>query len=125
MVVSDGYGSVNRFVKGAYYLKKLPEFKALKDAVSYGFETMTRLEEPAKTKYPTQWTIVRDVVNKKLYFRTIDNTNIRTIDMENIDFSQEQPVKVMDINAEFSGNIIEHLAPYAEFKKLSDLREKS
>jgi len=43
----------------------------------------------------TQWTVIKDLTNKKLYFKSYENTTLQVIDMKKLDFSKG--AKVLDI----------------------------
>ena len=57
----------------------------------------------------TQWTVVSDTHNRRIYYRTAYNSNIRCIDLSAIDFArvhtmvspldqvQEQPIEMIKI----------------------------
>ncbi|MCI0482418.1 MAG: linear amide C-N hydrolase, partial [Candidatus Dadabacteria bacterium] len=36
----------------------------------------------------TQWIVVKDLANRVLYFRTYDNTSMRSVDMKKFDMSE-------------------------------------
>jgi choloylglycine hydrolase len=58
----------------------------------------------------TQWATVSDLTNKKIYFRTYDNPEIRVVDMEKIDpsaseilkFSMKKPVSFTEVSSKES-----------------------
>jgi choloylglycine hydrolase len=43
----------------------------------------------------TQWVVFKDLTHKKLYYRTYDNLTIRSIALENINFSENAPELIM------------------------------
>jgi len=45
----------------------------------------------------TKWSIVSDMVNRKIYYKTTTNKNVRVIDLSQLDFSCASPVKILDI----------------------------
>ena len=73
----------------------------------------------AKALIVTQWSIVFDSGNQTLYFRTRINPDVRSIDLSEIDFSCEAPIKMIDIDADLSGDITESLEPYSTDGHLS------
>ncbi|MFC1589888.1 linear amide C-N hydrolase [Candidatus Omnitrophota bacterium] len=106
-----GYSSSARFVRAAAFLKRLPKVASGLQAISFGFDAMADVAAAPGTKWPTQWSIVRDLVNKKIYFRTADNANIRSVDLKDIDFAGDQRSRVLDVNAAFIGNITNRFKP--------------
>ena len=49
--------------------------------------------------------IAYDVQHRRISFHTLDNGDIRYVDMSSFDFSCQTPVKVLDIQADLSGNV--------------------
>ncbi len=45
----------------------------------------------------TKWSIVSDMLNRKIYYKTTTNKNVRVIDLSQLDFSCASPVKILDI----------------------------
>jgi penicillin V acylase-like amidase (Ntn superfamily) len=60
------------------------------------------------------WSIVYDVNNRHIYFRTFDNQKIRKIDTASFDFSCRTPVKVLDINAGLEGDVTQNFVEYTQ-----------
>ena len=107
-----GYGHEARFVRAAAFLKSVPEIKSAKEAVAYSFDGMSDVAEPlGAAPWPTQWTVVRDLIAKMIYFRNITNPNIRTVDLSKIDFSSGQPLRILEINAALSGDVTDKFNP--------------
>ena len=61
----------------------------------------------------TNWTIVFDTRNLQVHFKTIINPEKRMIDFRKLDFSCNTPVKMIDINENFSGDITDRLLDYS------------
>jgi penicillin V acylase-like amidase (Ntn superfamily) len=62
----------------------------------------------------TQWSVVFDLQNLNIYFRTIRNKNIRKINLKSFDYSCSRPTKVLDINADLSGNVTGQFNDYSQ-----------
>ncbi len=88
----DGFGgqqaipganeSLDRFVRGAFYKKHLDVPDNTEEAVNDGFAVVQTLS--VSPKFPhgcTQWTIVTDIDNRRVYFRTLNNPSIACIDL--------------------------------------------
>ena len=54
---------------------------------------------------PTLRSIAYDVQHRRISFHTLKNKDIRYVDMNSFDFSCQTPVKVLDIQADLSGNV--------------------
>jgi penicillin V acylase-like amidase (Ntn superfamily) len=95
--IPGGTGSLERFVRGAYYSKHLRSPKSVEEAVAYGFDTIQLLSEPPGFEHGcTQWTIVTDIGSKVIYFRTSTNPRISYLDLNKLDFSAGQPVRYLN-----------------------------
>lgn len=80
------------------------------NAVNYGFEILKDVSQGRMTK----WSIVYDIKNMKVYFRTLDNSKIRTIEFAGLDFNCSDPVEMIDINFDAEGNIVPLMTIYDE-----------
>lgn len=99
--------SLDRFVRGAFYLRHLPEPSDADEAVRWGFATIQTLSVPPLFPHGcTQWTIVSDIESRRVFFRTLDNPSVSFIDLKDVDFSVGQPVKTLDFRQkDLSGNV--------------------
>ena len=105
--VADSYGSVDRFVRAAYMVRNYDP-KTSKSAIAYAFDILRNVAQGMRT----QWSIVYDIKNLRIYFRTRRNQEIRQVDLNSFDFSCITPVKVLDINAELSGDVTDSFVDY-------------
>lgn len=89
----------SRFVKAAFYQATAPVQETSEETVLQGFQILNNFDIPvgiefARGQVPvnipsaTQWTSATDMNNLKIYFRTMYNSAIRSIDLKDIDFSK-------------------------------------
>jgi penicillin V acylase-like amidase (Ntn superfamily) len=81
------------------------------DAVGYAFETLDQVAQPGYT----QWSIVYEVDRGRVHFRTRDRRKVRSLDLEDVDFSCSTPVLVLDLDAnaaDTEGDVARRLVPY-------------
>lgn len=106
----------SRFVRAAFYQNTAPVLESSRETVFQAFHILNNFDLPigmqtlsGETPTPipsaTQWTSASDLVEGKLYFKTMYNNTIRCIDLSGIDFARvryvdelmdpvhEQPVK--------------------------------
>ena len=97
---------VERFVHAA---KMLKEYKPSKSdsIVDYGFDVLAHMERGL-----TQWSIICDMKRLRVYFKSSLGKNIRMTSFDAFDFSNSTPVKILDINADFSGDITDKFEDY-------------
>jgi len=84
--------SLDRFALAASMVKKFDESKS-GDIIDYSFEI---LDTVSQGEY-TFWSIVYDIVNMKIYYKTYGNRKTRVLNLEDFDFSCESPVLITDI----------------------------
>jgi penicillin V acylase-like amidase (Ntn superfamily) len=100
-----GYASLPRFVLAASFLKNLADITLLPQAIAYAFNMLGYVQEPPSSPTPTVWSVVFDLSNKILYYRDIDNAQIRFIHLDNFNLAKDQTIKIVRINNNLSGNI--------------------
>ena len=107
--IPDPYLSVWRFITSADMVKNYdPETSGA--AVDYAFNI---LREVALSEYvATQWSIVYDIHNLRIYFHTLDNERIRYFDLISFDFSCKTTVKVLDVKEDLSGDVSNDFIDY-------------
>lgn len=88
----------SRFVRAAMISNHAPQQKTGYDAAMKAFHLLDNLQVPLGVDFDTgqmitnmpsatQWTIATDLGNKIIYYHTMYNRTIRSIDMKNIDFA--------------------------------------
>lgn len=81
------------------------------DAVDYAFDLLASMQFPATR----QWSIVYDVANRTVAFRTATSPEIKTLNLEKVEFSEDAPVLILDdMDAIESGDIAAALHPLTE-----------
>lgn len=104
--------SLRRFVLAA---DRVTAFRAgdMESAVQYAFDTLDEVSGQSMKGSPTLWSIVFDTHNLQIYFRTIVHHEVRSINLQNLDFSCRTPVKMMDINERLQGDITSRMKDYS------------
>ncbi len=88
----------SRFVRAAFYQTTAPLQPDATSTVMQAFHLLNNFDIPVGIEFPigqvpddvpsaTQWTSVTDMANRTIYYRTMYNSVIRKIDLNNIDFS--------------------------------------
>ena len=60
----------------------------------------------------TLWQFVIDARAKRIYFTSFDNSNLRFLDLKDLDFSCHTQVEVLDLSRGEAGNVRSELVPY-------------
>jgi penicillin V acylase-like amidase (Ntn superfamily) len=92
--------SLGRFVNVCSHVKNYTLTPG-ETAVDYGFKILKSVSQGENTK----WSIVYDIKNMTVYFRTFDNRKIKSIDLKALDFKCSSQVNVIDINTDSGGDI--------------------
>jgi len=103
----DKHRSVERFIRAANMVKNY-EPKTIKTPIDFAFNI---LESVAHDSY-TQWRIVYDLKNLRVYFRTLENQSVSYFSLKSFDFSCATPVKVLDVNTVLSGDVTDKFIDY-------------
>ncbi len=78
-----------------------------KDAVGYAFETLRQAEQGN-----TRWSLVYELDRLKVHFRTRERRQIRDLSFADLDFRCSQPVRMLDLAADVSGDVAARLVRY-------------
>jgi hypothetical protein len=98
--LADHVSSLGRFVQAAAAVRNFPQAPR-PDPISYAFSTLDAVRQPNMT----QWSIVYDIRNLSVYFRTLPVPRTKQIRLAALDFSPSAPIRMMDINANTSGEV--------------------
>ena len=114
----DGFGgneqivneksSLGRFVTACSMVKSYKRVQG-KSAVDYGFEILKTVDQGDYTK----WSIVYDIKNANIYFKTNNNKKIKNISFSKLSFECGTEVKMLDMNSDFEGDINDKMTAYS------------
>jgi len=108
--------SLSRFERTA---KRVAGYRrrGIDEALSFAFDTLRNVASSR-----TQWSIVYDAGEGRVHFKTRRQPAIRSLRLQNLDFSCAGPVMVLDLNAPGGGDVLARLRPYSRESNLSILR---
>jgi penicillin V acylase-like amidase (Ntn superfamily) len=104
----------DRFVRGAYYVKHLPEPQSDREAVAAMMSVMRNVSAPFGISDPerpnvstTVWRTITDLTNRVLYYDSVFSPNVFWVDIKMINFDVGQPVRKLTLvdNFEHFGNV--------------------
>ena len=100
--------SLDRFARAA---KMLAQYDSSKDKaiVDYAFSILDSVDNPEWT----QWSIVYDVTNRVVHFKTKEAPHLRKFSFENFDFDCKSSSKVIDMHTDKTGDISAHFIDYS------------
>ncbi len=94
------------FVKAA---KLISDYNDNENIVDYGFGILGHLSSNPK------WSVIFDVVNMKVYFKTAAHKNIKYFSLKSFDFTSATTVKTLDIqNADLDGDVTPHFSDFSQ-----------
>ena len=74
------------------------------EAVSYAFDTLDLVRGERFSASPTNWSLVFDSENQRVFFRTRRNPDLRWVDLGQLDLRCGHPVRMIDIHDGGPGN---------------------
>jgi choloylglycine hydrolase len=104
--VLDDY-KVPRFVKTAVMVR---DYDPSQDAVEYAFEMLDYL----KVFDIPEWSIVFDARRRNVYFKTRINPQIKRLSMDEIDFSNNREVLILNMDIAEGGYVLDQFHPYTK-----------
>ena len=89
----------SRFVRAAFYKATAPQYETAEETVMECFQILNNFDIPIGVEFTegqqptdipsaTQWTSATDVKNRVIYYRTMYNSTIRSIDLKEIPFDR-------------------------------------
>jgi choloylglycine hydrolase len=97
---ADHVSSLGRFVQAAASVRNFTQ-TSVADPISYAFSALANVNQPNWTR----WTIIYDIGNLSVYFRTLPAPSIKQIQLGALDFRPSAPIRTMDINTNTSGEV--------------------
>jgi len=104
------YDSQSRFNRAAAMIAAFNPAKG--SAVDYAFWILDSLRPPRNPEV-TRWSIVFDMANLEIHYKSYDNSNIRRIVLREFDFSCRTPAKMLDVHNKLSADISGAFRDYA------------
>ena len=120
-------GSFDRFTRAAERTRQFErQPKTQQEAIDYAFNVLFDVEQKGYTSTTsrTQCSIVYDQKRSRIYFRTLQNPQIRSIDTRAFEYACGTPVKMFDVNTKVSGDVTAKFTNYTR-KANRDLIERS
>ena len=108
------YDSLSRFIRGASFLHRLNKPIPFDEKVAYAFHALDDVAKPPQTPSPTEASIVFDLQDLQITFKTTNNPWLRTIRLKDIDFDNLTATKVLDAYTQFSGNVLPYFKVYTQ-----------
>jgi len=99
--LSDLDNSLERYVKACRMVKKISDIPATMKLTDYAFSILDKVSQGDFTK----WSIVYDISNKTILFKTDNHKSIKSISMSEFDFNCNTTPRMYNMNQQSAGNI--------------------
>jgi len=100
-----GIDPVSRCARASLWAKRLPKAQTPTQAVAYAFDVIQTVCRPPGDRAASIWTAVRDHTNLVFYYRTLNDPQVVSLNLKELDFSSGQPEKVLEMHADQAGDI--------------------
>lgn len=103
----------SRFVRAAFYVNSVPRLNSAEHAVSQAFHILNNFDIPIGSEFndpahipdlpsATQWTSVIDQSNGLLFYKTMHDSTIKQVDLNQLNFSAKQELQLPLDNGRFN-----------------------
>jgi choloylglycine hydrolase len=99
-------GSLSRFVRAADLVSRYGPQES-RPIIDYAFAILSSVAQSS-----TQWTIVYDLTDRKVYFRTRQSPEIRHFRTDGLDLLCRTAPNILDVNVTAAGDVYELFQPY-------------
>ena len=82
------------------------------DGLGYVYSILRDVTDRLSPPVRTLWSVVFDVHTMRLYISTVQNSQLRYVDLKDFDLSCQTDVEVLDINGAGTGNVRSAFVPY-------------
>ncbi|HYQ57964.1 MAG TPA: hypothetical protein VEP89_11535 [Draconibacterium sp.] len=99
--------NVPRLVRTAVLID---QYEEKVNPVEYGFymlKTLRVYEDP-------EWSMIFDVQNRMIHFRTRKNPEVKAIKMDEVNFNSNEPAQIINIATSLNGNVLPYFQPYSK-----------
>jgi len=119
--------AADRFVRASYYINVIPKVEDTRLAVASVFSVIRNTSVPYGISTPsepnissTRWRTVSDQKNKIYFFESALYPNVFWVDLKQVDFAKNAPVKKLDLlgGKTYAGNTVDKFVTTAPFKFL-------
>jgi penicillin V acylase-like amidase (Ntn superfamily) len=93
--------SLERFAKACSMVKKFNESGTSMPITDFAFSILDKVAQGSFTK----WSIVYDITNRKIHFKTEANKEIKEIQFSLFDLACNQPAKMFNMNQSMNGDV--------------------
>lgn len=101
--------SIDRFAQTCNKVKNYQQSTINRPMVDYSFDILDQVAQGTHTK----WSIVYDITNKKIHFKTLDYSSVKQVDFAGFNFSCATTSKAWDMNQAGKGNVTSQFGDFS------------
>jgi penicillin V acylase-like amidase (Ntn superfamily) len=101
--------SLQRFTRACSMVQQYQQGEINKPLTDYAFDILNNVSQQGFTK----WSIVYDLKNKKIYFKTANYPGIKSFTFKSFDFDCTSKAKILDMNQSLKGDINKNFKPFS------------
>ncbi|GAA5510353.1 linear amide C-N hydrolase [Novipirellula caenicola] len=101
--------SEHRYYQAVCQVQLANEDAATADPIQYARQSLSKVAQPGLT----QWSIVYEPAKKRITFSTQTASNLRTLDLDDLDFDPASDALTVDVNKDVEGDLLPHLKKYS------------
>lgn len=101
--------SVQRFANACSMVQTFQQTDIKKPIVDYAFDILTKVQQPGFTK----WSIVYDISNKKIFFKTASAPDLKSVTFAEMNFDCGKSPVAFNMNQPVKGNVAKQFVPYS------------
>ena len=99
--ISYRNNSIDRFAKACNMLRQFQQTAMTTPVIDYSFDILDKVAQGSHTK----WSIVYDISNKKIYFKTLAYSQVKNIAFSTFNFNCSAISKAWDMNQAGEGDV--------------------
>jgi choloylglycine hydrolase len=99
--ISFSNNSIDRFAKACTMVQQFQQTAVTTPVIDYSFTILDKVAQGSHTK----WSIVYDLINKKIYFKTLGYTQVKNIAFDAFDFNCSAISKAWEMNQAVQGDV--------------------
>jgi len=106
---TTGAFSTDRFSTACQMVQQYWKPVSKKPIIDYSFDILNKVAQPGFTK----WSIVYDITNRKVYFKTASNIQVKSFALTDFDYACSSSALYYNVNKGDKGNISRSFATYS------------
>lgn len=99
-----------RYSQAVQAIRQLDSTKSLPEQIEYAFGTLDVVSQQELT----QWSIVYDPIEHRIWLETSRASERRWIDLDDLSFDPHATTLIVDVNSDHKGDLKPHLEPYSD-----------